>query len=344
MIGIIRNHTSICWKGTWVITLILVVFAINAWGQERFFVTASVDKDTIYIGDLITYTLTITHAPEVSFQPPPPAANLGQFEVRDYQVLPDEELRDGHLHSRVRWLISTFTTGDLQIPPAQIVYTDSAGQADTVSASAISIAVESLHPSMDGDIRDIKPPASLPGDRIWIYWLAAGLILAAAGTALFLRLRKRKMRRDLRTIEYQGPPRPAHEIALEELERIASLNLVHRGLIKQFYTEICEVIKRYIARRYSIQTMELTTMELMAEMNRASLPEEHSGLFGPFFEECDLVKFAKHVPVEQQINGALDEARRLISATKNEPLVAISEIPVSATPVIVGKGENSPEE
>ncbi|MCK4597087.1 hypothetical protein KAU04_03575, partial [bacterium] len=86
----------------------------------------------------------------------------------------------------------TFITGDLQIPPAQIVYTDSAGQADTISASAINIAVESLHPGMDGDIRDIKPPVSLPGDRIWIYWLAAGLILAAAGTALFLLLRKRK--------------------------------------------------------------------------------------------------------------------------------------------------------
>ncbi len=344
MIGIIRNQTTICCKATWVIALILVIFAINIWGQERFFVTASVDKDTISIGDLITYTLTITHDPEVSFHPPPPAANLGQFEVRDYQVLPDEKLRDGRLQSRVRWLISTFTTGDLQIPPAQIVYTDSAGQADTVSASGISITVESLHPSMDGDIRDIKPPLSLPGGRIWIYWLATGLILAFAGTALFLRLRKRKMHRDLRTIEYQGPPRPAHEIALEELERIASLNLVHRGLIKQFYTEICEVIKRYIARRYSIQTMELTTMELMAEMNRASLPAEHSGLFGPFFEECDLVKFAKHVPADQQINGALDEARRLVSATKNEPLAAIPELPVSATPAIAGKGENSPEE
>ena len=125
--------------------------------------------------------------------------------------------------------------------------------------------------------------------------------------------------------EYTGPPRPAHEIALEELQRIASLGLLQKGLIKQFYTEISEVIKRYISRRYQMKTMELTTTELISAMKRASVPGKHIGIYQPFFQEGDLVKFAKHIPSRESVDGALDGARHLVHFTREEVIPSTTE-------------------
>ncbi|KPL19736.1 MAG: hypothetical protein AMJ92_02030 [candidate division Zixibacteria bacterium SM23_81] len=306
--------------------LILVILSFPSWAQkDEISIQASVDPDTVHIGDVITYTLTVIHAPEVTFQATPPGTNLGAFEVRDYQVMPQEELQDGQLQSEIRLLLTTFQTGELDIPAVEIVAVDSSGHIDTLSTSRMPIAVASLNPDQNGDIKDIKPPVKLPGARPFLSWLIGGLILLAVGTALLLYLRKRRLRQALSTIEYQGPPRPAHEIALEELDRIASLNLIQRGLIKQFYTEISEAIKRYIGRRYRLQTMELTTAELVSAMEQASLSEEDVGIFKPFFQECDLVKFAKHIPLPDRIDGALEDARQLVLSTREEPVVTPSE-------------------
>jgi hypothetical protein len=325
MSGLFQKHKlARCHLG--VLGFILVILSSAGWAQKNeISIQASVDPDTVHIGDVITYTLTVTHAPEVTFQAAPPGTNLGEFEVRDYQVMPQEELEDGQLQSKIRLLLATFQTGELDIPGVEIVSVDSSGQIDTLRTSGMTIAVASLNPDQKGDIKDIKPPVKLPGARPFLSWLIGGLILLTVATALFLYLRKRRLRQALSTIEYQGPPRPAHEIALEELDRIASLNLIQRGLIKQFYTEISEAIKRYIGRRYRIQTMELTTAELVSAMEEASVPEEHMEAFNPFFQECDLVKFAKHIPTPDRMDGALEEARQLVLSTREEPVVIPSE-------------------
>jgi hypothetical protein len=155
--------------------------------------------------------------------------------------------------------------------------------------------------------------------------MAGAAALIAAAIILIGWLRRRRLARELGTIAYQGPPQPADEIALEELQRIASLKLLEKGFIKQFYSEISEVIKRYIARRYHIHTMELTTSELISVMRSAGLPEEHMAAYRPFFNECDLVKFAKHIPPSKNIDEALDEARLLVLSTREEPAIVKQE-------------------
>jgi hypothetical protein len=306
--------------------LSLTIFCRGSWAQEdEISIQVSVDRDTITIGDVVTYDLTINHSQEVLLETPQLSSNLGPFEVRHGQVLPQRKLEDGRLESHFRYVISIFTTGQQVIPPVEISYIDLAGQSKIIPSREVAIAVESLNPDEAGDIRDIKPPVSLPGIWAGLYWLVGSLILLAAGTILFLFLRKKRAQRSLEAIEYRGPPRPAHEIAMEELNRIASLKLLQRGLIKQFYTEMTEVMKRYIGRRYRLHTMELTTAELLVAMKGASVPGEHIGLFEPFFQEGDLVKFAQHIPAGERMNGALEGARQLILTTRQEPISQLAQ-------------------
>lgn len=121
-------------------------------------------------------------------------------------------------------------------------------------------------------------------------------------------------------IEYTGPPRPAHLIAYEELERIDKLKLIEKREIKRYYTEISEVIRRYISRRYEVQTMELTTGEIIDGMLAAEVDGEHVSLFQEFLEECDLVKFARYLPPRKSMEEAIDWARSLVGKTKQEEI------------------------
>jgi hypothetical protein len=322
MIFDVNTKAKIIWPGARLLAtaLMLMVLTPLAGAQEEFIsIAARADKDTITIGDRLIYTLTITHAPQITIQPPDPGVDLGSFEIRDFWVLPGEKLEDGRLQDQFAWEMTTFSTGELEISPVRIVYLDSSGVADTLASPPMAVAVKSLLNDKASDIRDIKPPASMPRGLAWRYWALGVTILLAAAFIYLRHLRKKLLRRDLEAIDYQGPPRPAHEIAFEELDRIAVLNLLGRGLIKQFYTEISEAIKRYIARRYVIQTMELTTSELYAQMHSSDVPEEHIQAYMPFFQECDLVKFAKHIPPQEKIDSALDKARQLVFSTMRKP-------------------------
>ncbi len=319
------------------VTVVLICFPAVPWAQEEISVRAWVDKDTVHIGDVFTYSLTITHTPELEVQLPLLGAHHGPFEIRDRQVSAQRQLKDGRQQREISHQISTFSIGDQKIPAVEITYFDSTGQAGGIDSEEIPITVESLHPDTTGDIRDLKPAASLPGSHAFLYRLLGALIVGTAGAAVIVYLRKKRMRRALAGVEYLGPPRPAHEIALEELERIAALNLVGRGLIKEFYTQITEVIKRYIGRRYGMASMELTTTELMAAMKRASLPREHTQAYGFFFQEGDLVKFAKHIPPAERVDAVLEEARNLVLSTRERPVPAMAQVTPAA-------GSGSPPE
>jgi len=304
--------------------LLSVLFAITspltiyALGTDAALKT-SLDRDTVYIGDAIVCTVGVIFPRQSTLEPPPPSDQLGSFEVRDYQVLPQRARRHDGQKTEINWTLVPFATGDLEIPPIAMVVIDSSGRPDTLRTQAQRVTVASLNPDPQGGIRDIKPPATLPGGRAWMWWLAAVAAVAAGGLLLFRFLRRRRLRQALGDIAYQGPPRPAHEIALEELERIAALKLLEKGLIKEFYSQIAEIIKRYIGGRYHLETMELTTTELLQAMGRGSLPGDHIDLFRPFFGECDLVKFAKYMPPTERTARTLDGARDLVLATKEQP-------------------------
>jgi len=151
--------------------LMCLVSGAAAARQSSISIDSRVDKSAITIGDLITYTVEVTHDPEVQVVKPELAENLGAFEIRDYTVHEPFE-QDGEIIERVDYIISTFDVGEFQIPPLVFHYTlpgDSVKQA--LQTQSFDIVVESMKPSEAGDIRDIKGPLDFPADyRELIIW------------------------------------------------------------------------------------------------------------------------------------------------------------------------------
>ena len=112
------------------------------------------------------------------------------------------------------------------------------------------------------------------------------------------------------------PPRPAHEVALESLEELYKSNLLEEKQFKEFFSRLSEIIRAYLEGRYFIIALEETTTEIM---NDAKKHVEEINLLDDLkniLELSDLVKFAKYVPKEIEIDEVKDQALNFINATK----------------------------
>lgn len=298
----------------------LIIVAIFIWAEEdqseRISVSSSVDKSRITIGDLIRYTVTVTHDEHVEVELPGLGANLGGFEIRDYDVQ-DPHKKDGMVVSEAEYIVSTFFTGEFEIPPLTVAYRTAEDSAiQTLTTEKIKIVVESVKPSEAGDIRDIKPPVEIPRDWWqWGRWFVLGgsvLVLALLGWILY---RRKKQGKGLLPVREESP-RPPHEVACEQLDRLRQSDLLEKRAIKEYYIAISEIIRRYIEGRYFVIAMEMTTFEVMEGLSTADLPEEEYQLFRTFLSNCDLVKFAKHIPSEKENEAIMAMAYKIIDKTK----------------------------
>ncbi len=315
---------------------VFLAFAGYACAQGGISVESAVDRSTVLIGDVIVYTISIQHDPDVKVRKPGFAENLDMFEVRDFAELESEKI-DGKIIEKLQYELSTFFVGEYDIPELEIKYVvepDSAYQ--SIKTEPIRITVKSLNPDEAGDIRDIKPPITPPrAYKTLIFFGLGALLIAALIVFAVYYVRKRKSGRSLLP-KRTPPPRPAHEIALEALETLEAKNLPADGKIKQFYTELSDIVRQYMDDRYYIDAMEMTTLQLLSVMQEERLPERDIVLMESLLQSCDLVKFAKYQPAEAEHPKALQSARRFIDQTK-----MVLEPPVEED---AGRESDEPEE
>jgi hypothetical protein len=290
-----------------------------------------VDKSRIKIGDLIRYTVTVTHQKGVDARTPGTGANLGGFEIRSYNV-PEPKEKKGVVVSEYEYTISTFFPGEFVIPPLPVAYKVPGDTTVRVMATpSIKIVVESMKPSEAGDIKDIKPPMEIPFNW-WLLLMKAGIGLLIAGLAVggFLLYRRWKSGKGLRPVR-EEPLKPPHEIALEALDRLKASNLLEKGEIKLFYIELSEIIRRYIGGRYFVVAMEMTTTEVLDGLSAANLHEGDFELFEAFFHRCDWVKFAKYIPKTEETSETVQSAYDIVHRTK-----------IILTPVLEAEEDTAP--
>jgi hypothetical protein len=149
------------------------------------------------------------------------------------------------------------------------------------------------------------------------HWLiviiASAVILACAGLAVCYRFRSKK------AMEIQKIYRPAHEVAFEMLRKLAEEKLVEQGKIKEFYEKLSICLRQYIEDRFRLRAPEQTTEEFLEELKKSNILEPgYKQELKNFLEHCDLVKFAKYQPTNEQINHSLTMAEQFVDNTKSQ--------------------------
>lgn len=275
--------------------------------------------DAVHVGDSITLVVTAISRRTVPVNLPS-TMELGAFTVLDRKET-EQDLGDGRVRHEFTLTLAAYEPGEKEIPAVEVTYLGKNGDVRTARTSPVPLKITSLIANEpEPALKDAAGPVVvLEENRILIYG-AAGLFAAVLG-ALVTWLVVRRLR--ARVVVRPGPPpRPAHEIALEKLDRLGQYGFLEDADNRPFYFAVSEVIREYLGARYGFDSLELTTDELVDELRRKAGRELLLGEIQGWLAACDLVKFAKISPSANEARGTLETALRIVTSTRprSEPV------------------------
>lgn len=274
----------------------------------------AVDTTTTTVGGRLRLTVAVEHTPDAAVQWPD-SLDLAPFEVLGAVVSPTT-VADGRATTTAVLTLTAFELGELEIPSFTVGVTSPGGVTELVT-DPFGIAVVSVGLDEGQDIRGIRGPLSIPRSMLVIGLWVLALALAAA-TGWWLARRARQRTTDEEPIA-RDPPRPAHEIAHEQLDWLETSGLLGQGRIKEYYIEVSDIIRRYLEGRYAIRALEMTSREVLEQLEDAGVSWDIHDRFTAFLAHCDLVKFAKHRPSPTACALIVPDARALVDATLPPP-------------------------
>ncbi len=183
------------------------------------------------------------------------------------------------------------------------------GQTDSIDFDALQL-------------NDIKPIQKLPfswKDFLGLLWipLIILLLLAIVGTIIYLIIRKNK-----KGYFFTPPPvLPAHVRAMKSLDKIKTEKLWQQERHKEFYTQLTDVLRRYIHERYGVNSLEMTSGEILNIIRTKAEEDSVYENLKQVLTVADLVKFAKHKPFIDENDLSMMNAYFFVNQTKeDEPL------------------------
>ena len=82
---------------------------------------------------------------------------------------------------------------------------------------------------------------------------------------------------------------------------------------KKYYSELSNVLWQFLEYRYSIQTFEKTSGEILESLKWSEIPNKYPSELSRFFEISDGVKFAKFNPLQKDNIHSLELIKELIT-------------------------------
>jgi hypothetical protein len=296
-------------------------------------VAARVDKAEAHVGDPITLTVTAVGRRTVPVNLPS-TIDLGAFSVLDRREA-EQDLGDGRMRREFTLSVAAYEPGNLEIPAVEVTYLGKGGDPRTARTAPLPIKIASLIANEpEPALKDGAPPVRVFEENLLLVYVLGGVVAAALGALITFTVVRRLRARAM--VRPGPPPRPAHEIALERLDRLGAYGFLENADNRPFYFAVSEVIRDYLGGRFGFDSLELTTDELTAELRRRAGGE--LGILIPEIEgwlsACDLVKFAKISPSAAEARGTLETAIRIVNTSR--PRVAPEAEPAAPAKVAHG--------
>ena len=281
---------------------------------------ASTDKESILIGEQILLRLEIRSAAADSISFPVLEDTLSAA-VEIVQKSPIDTTFEGQtLEQRVlsqKLILTSFDSGYHAIPPLVATVNGFPLESNPFLVSVQTVTVDTAK-----GIYDIRGVAQVPFSfKEWLKenwtWLAVAFLLLIGIIGLIIWFKRRP---DHIPVAIEKSKRPAHELALERLVDLESKSLWQNDKIKEFYSELTDILRQYIEQRFFIPELEQTTDEIIDSMRRKpdfgqeTIDKTRNVLF-----LADLVKFAKEKPVGSENEMNLVAVKIFIEETKVSP-------------------------
>jgi hypothetical protein len=229
-------------------------------------------------------------------------------------------------------VVTSFDSGYFNITPMKFqVQLPGSRTIDTVTTQDLFLQVYAPKVDTTKAFKPIQGPVAEPYTLGEILpWVLLGLLLIGGIVFLIWYLRKRKNNQPL-FARKPKPKLPPHEEAIQRLEEIRLSRMWQAGKLKAYHSAITDIMRNYFARRFGIDAREMTTAEIIRELekepvvNRDVLEKVKSA-----FELADLVKFAKLKPSPLENDTSLNYCIDFVNETKEVPVEP--EMPDTGSP------------
>lgn len=313
MTGVIRGLSI----GICLLSLLLTPVSVGAEPSTGVQVTVTLGPGVFTVGDVIPLHLLVQYPSDFQVQLPPLGPLLGNLEVLKEER--KEEDLNGERRLQVLLAVTAFAPGSHDVPSIPVIYRDAGGGQGEAMSSPLVVSVGSVLPAgpLSGDIRDLKPQVDFPLGVTPFLPLApwVGGSLAAALVAYLL---AHVAAERLRTLKRGEAPPTAQEVALRELKRIESLEILKKEDTKALFSLVSRCVRQYLESRYSLRALSSTTEELRHEMARRQVDRWQARMVYGLLTECDSVKFGEYQPARSRAESTLTLAYEIVAKASSE--------------------------
>ena len=285
-------------------------------------VGASLDKAEAYVGDRLALTVTAIARAGIIVTLPQ-KVELGTLEIleRDEGEAQGRDLGDGRRSFRFVLYVAAYEVGVTEVPPIPLTYLSARGEVRSVSTDPVALTIKALVDETQTQLDpqpERGPRTALIEDRRVMRTIEVALALLALGAVAFLLRRlARRIRKGAPALDGPVvPSRPPGEVAIERLTAIRARGDFQRESYRPFAFETAEVVRAYLGARYGFDALELTSTELLVELERFAphLVQPGSAVVR-FLEDTDLIKFASAGASEGTALLLLDSAQSIVLST-----------------------------
>lgn len=250
---------------------------------------ASLGADTIALGDQTVLTVPVVDSLPRLLLPP--------------QVVALEQ----NVDTATRSLLTTVTSFE---PGEWVLHI---GNDDSLLLVVTDVEVDTT----TTEIRDIAPIQRIPYTFWEIFrWVLLALAVAAVAFGVWWVLTHRQKLQQVLGSAEPVDTRTPEERALQALETLRNSHLWQNGKVKEYHTELTDIVRRFIEEATGVRATEMTSDETVEALGGQW--SAVSGQLKSIFATADLVKFAKSEPLPHEHEASLSRSVEFVKAMWQE--------------------------
>ena len=279
------------------ILLILLLFQNPLLSQ----IVTEIDTNNILIGDHINFSLESEIKENELW--PIFKDSLGQLEIISKTKIDSAKTNDGWILKQ-NFIVTQWDSGFFKTPIIQI---------GNKKSQQYIITVNTIPIDQEKEFYDIKKPINIPLKFIEIFPYVL-LFLIIVMIIIFTRKYLKNRKPEIKKPEIIEKIIPAYVTALDDLEKLKTEKKWQSGKIKDYYSDISDIIRTYIEVGLSTPAMEMLTKDIINALKNKNINTEN---LNSLLNTADLAKYAKSKPSSNENELIMRIAIDFVHQTKN---------------------------